>query len=141
MKIRLDRLVDEIEIVRRERRAGGAKRAQRRQGMRGCRDEAGLPQRIDVFRRCTEQRHPLVPRYVEQRLWPGMEGRAVKQQQSRAGGKPPDQPVPHHPAQCREVEDAVTRPHIRVQTMLFEMLQHHAAGTMNDAFGRARRAG
>ena len=68
------------------------------------------------------------------------EGRAVVQQQRRARGQARHEPVPHHPAAGREVEQAVARLHVAVQQVLLQVLQQRAAGAVHDALGHARRA-
>ena len=54
-----------------------------------------------------KMRHPLGLGEVEQHVAVGMERRAVVEQQRRAGREARDQPVPHHPAAGREVEEPV----------------------------------
>ena len=66
-----------------------------------------------------------------------MKGRAVVEQQRRAGRERRDQPVPHHPAAGREVEDAIARLDVGVELMLLQVLNQRAAGAMHDALGNA----
>jgi hypothetical protein len=77
---------------------------------------------------------------VEEHLALAGEGRAVVEQQRGAAGEAGNQPVPHHPAAGREVEQAVAGAHVAVQLMFLQMLQQHPAVAMDDAFGHAGRA-
>ena len=65
------------------------------------------------------------------------ERRAVVEQQGGTGGQTADQPVPHHPAQGREIEQPVIRLEIGMQLLLDQMLDQAAAGTMHNALGHA----
>ena len=69
-----------------------------------------------------------------------MEWRTIKQQKRRAGGKAGYQPIPHHPAAGREVEQPVARVQVGVQAVFFHMLDQAAAGAMDNAFRDAGRA-
>ncbi len=62
------------------------------------------------LRRRAEQRDLLVLRIIEQRRRAfGREGRAVTENERRAGADAGDQPVPHHPAAGGEIEHAGRR--------------------------------
>ena len=109
---RLIAVVDEVEALRRQRRAG------RRASMRTRRRGRGVSigRRPDFltasmyFAEVPKMRHLLGVGIVEQHVaGPGWNGRAVVEQQRRAGGEAGDQPVPHHPAAGGEVEQAVAR--------------------------------
>ena len=65
------------------------------------------------------------------------EGRAVVEHQRRAAGQAGDQPVPHHPAQRREIELAVAMLHVAMQLVLDQVLDQRAAGAVHDALGHA----
>ena len=79
--------------------------------------------------------HALGVRIVEQdarrRLTNGDRRRAAAWRRRRAGR----QPVPHHPAAGREIEQAVAGFHVGVELVFLEMLQQGAAGAVHDAFG------
>ena len=78
---------------------------------------------------------------VKQNLAPGRKRAAVIEQQRGPAGQPGNQPVPHHPATSRKVEQTVTRPHIAVQLMLLEVLKQNATVAMDNALGNTGRAG
>ena len=99
-------------------------------------------QRVDVLGRRAEVRHPLGVGELPQHAAAVDERRAVVQQQRRAGREARHEPVPHHPAAGREVEQAVAGLHVAVQQVLLQVLQQRAAGAVHDALrhaGRARR--
>ena len=102
-------LVDVVEAFGHERRAGREHRAQRRRGR--CvlaRLERRLCAGVDVLGRGAEDASCVSASAKSNRMLPArMERRAVVEQQRRAGGEARDQPVPHHPAAGREVEQAV----------------------------------
>ena len=97
--------------------------------------------RVDEFRRGAEIGHPLGVGKVEQHIAVRVEGRAVIEQQRRAGREAGHQPVPHHPAAGGEIEHAVALADAAMQPMLLEMLEQRAARRMHDAFRHAGRAG
>ena len=70
-----------------------------------------------------------------------MERRAVVEHERGLRRERRDQPVPHHPAAGREVEDAVAGADVAVQLMLLEVLDQRAAGAVDDALRHAGRAG
>ena len=141
MQVLLDVGIDVIEAFGGERRAGRGHHPHRRQIVRLRRMHVGLFQRIDIFRRGAEQRDLLVLRIVEQHVGLRRERRAVPQNQGGAGADAGHQPVPHHPAERGEIEDAIAVAHIALQPMLLQMLQQRAAAAMHDAFRHAGRAG
>ena len=96
--------------------------------------------RVDELRRRAEQRHAGRVGEVEQHVAVGMERRAVVEQQRRLRRERRDQPVPHHPAAGREVEDAIAGLDVAVELVLLEVLDQRAAGAMDDALGDAGRA-
>ena len=139
--IRLDRLVDEIEILRRQRRTRRGHHSQSRQIVAVARAKTRLAHCIDELRRRAEDRHPLVLRIIEERAPFWMEGRAVVEEKRRARCEAGGEPVPHHPAAGGEVEEPVFGRERAMQPVLFQMLEQRAAGAMHDAFRSARRAG
>ena len=140
---RLTLLVDEVEALRRQRRSG--RRHRPHASSRRCvsrRREPGLVHRVDELRRRAEQRHAGRVGEVEQHVAVRMERRAVVEQQRRLGRERRHQPVPHHPAAGREVEDAIARLDVAVELVLLQVLDQRAAGAVDDALrdaGRARR--
>ena len=110
--------------------------------VRRPRHEAGLVDRVDVFRRGAEQRDRGAVGEIEQPVAVGMERRAVVEDDRRLRREHRDEPVPHHPAARREVEDAVVTADVAMELMFLEVLQQRAAGAVHDALrnaGRARR--
>ena len=102
----------------------------------------GLLHRVDELGRGAEECGTFLLGIGEEgsgRRW--MEGRAVEEEQRRARGKPRHQPVPHHPAERGEVEDAIACADGRLQAVLLEVLDERAADRMDDAFRHARGAG
>ena len=69
-----------------------------------------------------------------------MERRAVVEHQRRIRCEPRHQPVPHHPAGGREVEEPVAGLQVDVQEMLLAVLEQRPAGPVQDALRRSRGA-
>ena len=113
----------------------------RRERVRLARPQAGLRDRVDELGRRAEQRHLRLVGEGEERVAVGMERRAVVEQERRARRERRHEPVPHHPAAGREVEDAIAGLHVAVQLVLLQVLQQRAAGAVDDALGHAGRAG
>ena len=107
---------------------------------RAHRRERALLRGGDELRAGAEDREPLLRRHAPQRAGVRMERRAFIEHERRAGGERAHEPVPHHPAAGREVEEPVAAAHVRVQQVLFLMLQQRAARAVHDAFRHARRA-
>ena len=78
---------------------------------------------------------------VEEGAVAGMHGGAVVEQDCGLGRQRRDEPVPHHPAQGRVVEDAVAGPDVAVELVLLEVLKEDAARAVHDALGHAGGAG
>jgi acetoacetyl-CoA synthetase len=72
--------------------------------------------------RRSEMRHALGGRVVPQDVAIGKEWQAVVEKKSCARREARDQPVPHHPAKPREVEETVARLHVRMQNLLAHVL-------------------
>ena len=70
-----------------------------------------------------------------------MKRRSVIEQQRGFRGERCHEPVPHHPAAGREVEDTITALDVAVKLVLFQMLNERPAGAMHDAFRNAGGAG
>ena len=80
-------------------------------------------------------------RIVEQDIAIRVKRRSVVEQHSGFGGQSTHQPIPHHPAAGGEEEQFVPSVQIRVQQMLFCVLQQGAASAVNDALGFTRGTG
>ena len=106
-----------------------------------CRPQPGPVAGGEVLGRSPELGHALlcgiVPQYIPARA----ERVAVIEQEGRARGQPRNQPVPHHPAAGRVIEQAVALPEIGMQAVLLDVLQQGPAGAVNDRFGHARGPG
>ena len=138
----LHALVDVIEALGRERAARREQRPQVREREVLARDDADLLRVVDVLGGRAEVGDPLGFREIPQHLAAVDEGRPVVEQQRRAGGEPGREPVPHHPAAGREIEQPVTRLEVAVQQVFLDVLQQRAAGAVDDALrhaGRPRR--
>ncbi len=136
----LHRVVHDVEPFWHQRRSGRGDGPDGREVVAVDGAEAGLAQRLDELRRGAEQRDPRVVGQVEQPVAVGVERRAVVEDQGGAGGEARRQPVPHHPAGRREVEDPVAGPDVAVELMFDEVLQQHASGPVHDALRDARGA-
>ena len=104
------------------------------------RADAGLPKRFQEAGRGAHQGHVRGVGEIEQRLVAGVHGRSVPEQNRRLRRQRRNQPVPHHPAEGGEVEDAVAGLDVAVELVLLDVLQQHAARAMDDAFGHSRGA-
>ena len=137
----LDRCVDVVEAVRRERAAGREDRAERR------RDRACAPGASPSFS-ASARYFALVPNTVirssaamSHRIGGGASGAPSYSTTVAPTASARDEPVPHHPAAGGEVEDPVVRAEVGVQHQLLEMLEQRAARPVHHALGQARRAG
>ena len=68
-------------------------------------------------------RHALGVGIVEEQPPAIDERRAVVEKERRLGREAAHQPVPHHPAERGEVEQAIGDAHIAMQPVLLEMLE------------------
>ncbi len=140
MNIRLDAFVHVIEALGQQRRAGGKNRTQRRQYVRAPRHDARLFDGVNVLRTGPKQSKALCLSVVPQDATALSERRTVVEHARRPGRQPRDEPIPHHPTGRGKVENAVAVMHVRVQHMLFQMLQQGATHAMHHALGHARGA-
>ena len=127
--------VDELEALRRERRAGGGDGPQLLEPVGPARRQPTLGGGLDEPCRGAEERDALGVGEVEQ---PHRVGCAVVQHQRGLARQSRHQPVPHHPARGREVESPVARAHVAMQAVLHQVLQQDAAGAVDDGLGHAR---
>src|SRR5256886_14390733 len=100
-----------------------------------------LLERREVLGAGAEDRDALLVGHVPQDSGLWMEGAPVVEHQRRPAGEPAHQPVPHHPAAGGEVEQPVASLQVRVQQVLFLMLQERPPGTVHDALRDARGTG
>ena len=139
--VALDVLVDEVEALRRQRRSGGRHRPH---AWRAVRRRAGAARpSATASMNLADVPNSVIRGLVregEQRVAVGMKRRAVVEQDGRARRQHRHQPVPHHPAERREVEDAIARLDVAVELVLLEVLDQRAAGAVDDALGDAGRA-
>ena len=103
--------------------------------------ESGLAQGIQVAGRGAEQGHAGGFGEVEEGAVAGMHRGAVVEKDRRLRRQRRNEPVPHHPAQGRVVEDAVAGPDVAVELVLLEVLKEDAARAVDDAFRHAGGAG
>ena len=125
--------VDVIEALRSQRRAGRKQRLQRRQIVAACRLEILLRHRVEKLGGNAHDIEALALGQIEERAGAGLEGGAVVEHQARAAGQAGGQPVPHHPAAGRVVEEARVGAQSGVELVLFQMLQERSAGAVDDA--------
>ena len=133
-----DVLVDPVEALRRQRRAG---RADRRQGAEVAAG-AGLDPRLhagrDVGGGGAEGADPGPLGEVPERVQVGVAGVAVVEDDRRRGEQAGDDEVPHHPAGRREPEEAVAGMGVDVEVELLQVLEQDPALALDD---RLRQAG
>src|SRR3954465_2899987 len=118
-----DVAVDVVEPFGQERRTRGEHGAQLLQLVRVDRLETRLAERVDELGRGAEVSHALGVSEVEEEAPAIHERRAVVEQERRAGCEAAHQPVPHHPAERSEVEQAIAGAYIALQPMLLQVLQ------------------
>ena len=114
-----------------------------RRTARPCRSRgpvSRLFERREVARAGAEDRDAFVRGHLPEHFRPGMERRAVVQDDRRLRSERAGEPVPHHPAAGREEEQPVARLHVGVQPMFLQVLQQRAAGAVDDALRHAGRA-
>ena len=140
VQVALDRSVNVVELLRRERRPGGQHGAQRAEIEIATRCAAVLLEGRQVLRAGAERRDPLAFRHAPQHVAVRRERRALVEDQRAARGESADEPVPHHPAAGREEEQAVVGRQVGVQQVLLAMLQQRAAHAVHDALRHAGRA-
>src|SRR6266581_3413499 len=136
-QVALDRPVYVVEALGRERRSRREHGAQVLELVRFRRRDARLGARVEEFRRGAEVRDAFGVGEVEEDPAVSHEGRAVVEQQGRPRGKPRHQPVPHHPAERREVKEPIAGLHVAVQLLLAQVLEQRPALPMHDALRRA----
>ncbi len=88
-----------------------------------------------VFCTGAEQTDFLFIDHINQHIGPRMEWRTIEQDQRSPARQTTDQPVPHHPAACGEIEEYVIGLEIGVQAVFLAMLQQGSASGMHNAFG------
>ena len=133
-----DVLVDPLEALGRERRAGRADGAQRREVAAVAGLDPGLHAGGDVGRARAERGHAGLLGEVPQRAQVRRAGVAVVEHDRRVGEQRADEEVPHHPARGGEPEQAVAVLGVEVQVELLEVLEQDPALPVHD---RLRQAG
>ena len=133
----LDISVDVFEALLRERRPGGADRAERRQVELLPGFHAFLRQGLQVLCAGPEDGHGLIASEAPQHGGIGMKRVPVVEEEGGAGGEAADEPVPHHPAAGREVENSRIAGDVRVEPELFDVLEERSARAVDDALGHA----
>ena len=122
MHVALDVLVDEIEALRCQRRPGRSHRADAVEAMRADWCQSRLVHRVDEFRRRPEQRHPVSSAKSNSTLPSGWKGDPSYSNSVASEASAGDQPVPHHPAAGREIEDTIAWLDVAVKLMFFQVL-------------------
>ena len=123
-----------------ERAASGADCADCAQVVGVDGSESGPSHRVDELGRDPEEVDATVVGQVKQPVAVGVEGRSVVEHQGGAGSQAGGQPVPHHPASRREVEDAVSGTDVALQAVLHQVLEQDPTGPVHDALGPTGRA-
>ena len=134
-------VVQEVEALR------GAAASPSRRSCAGRTGRGACPGRIPALR-AASMNFADSPRKVsalggsdgEEPVERGVAGVAVVQHDAGTAAECAEQPVPHHPAARREVEDAVPRTDVQVIALLAQDLQEHPGRRVDDALRPARRA-
>ena len=129
-----------LEPLRHERRTGRRDGAQRGEVVRLDRFEPELDARVEELRRGAEERDAELVGEIPQHGAPVVHRGTVVQHERRLARETGCEPVPHHPARRREVEDAVVGSDVALEPVLDEMLQQDPAGAVHDALRKTRRA-
>ena len=126
-------LVDPVEALGRERRAG---RADGAAGGERSRSGAGLDALLhaggDVAGAGPEAGDPGALGEVPEHAHVGMAGAAVVEHDRGGGEQAGDEEVPHHPAGGREPEDAVAGLGVDVEVELLQVLEQDPAVALDD---------
>ena len=136
-----DVLVDPLEALRGQRRAGRADGAQRGQVAARGRLDPRLHARRDVARARAEARHPRLLGEVPEPVEVGRARVAVVEHDRGVGEQHGDEEVPHHPAGRREPEHAVALVRVQVQVHHLEVLEQDPALALHDRLRQAGGAG
>ena len=138
---RADVLVDPVEALGRERRAGRADSAEAAEVAARARLDAGLHAGGDVGGAGAEHRHPGPLGQIPEDAHVRVAGIAVVEDDCRPGQQPGDEEVPHHPAGRGEPEEAVAGVGVDVEVELLQVLEQDPALPLDDRLRQARRAG
>ena len=136
-----DVLVDPVEALRRQRRAGRADRAQAREVAAGARLHSRLHAGRDVGGGGAEHRDPGLLGEIPEDAHVGEAGVAVVEDDRRLGEQAGDDEVPHHPAGGGEPEEAVAGLGVDVEVHLLQLLEQDAALALDDRLRQAGGAG
>ena len=135
---------DAIKIIvrrRRQRRAGRQHRAQRSQIAPARNLAARFFERAQILRAHARDGDFFARRDIPKRFAIRQKRIAIEQHNRRPRRQRRNQPIPHHPAASRVIQNPLAAPQIDMQKMLFEMLQQRPADAVRDAFGLAGGAG
>ena len=124
-----------LEALRRQRRTRRGERPQRGEVGPLPRAVSGVAHRVDELGRHAEQVDTFRGRQLPQPLGAGVGGVAVVQDDRRPRRRHRRQPVPHHPAARREVQDPVAGTDVEVQLLLLGVGEQHPAAAVHDALG------
>ena len=134
-------LVDPVEALGRERRAGRADRLQAAEVAAGAGLDPGLHAGGDVGGAGAEHRHPGALGEVPEHAHVGVARVAVVEDDRGPGQQAGDEEVPHHPAGRGEPEEAVAGVGVDVEVELLQVLEQDAALGLDDRLRQAGRAG
>ena len=134
-------LVDPVEPLRSQRRAGRSERAETREVTTRRGLDALLDRRGDEACTGPEAGHARALGQVPEDVHVGMTRAAVVEHDRGRGQQAGDEEVPHHPAGRGEPEDAVAVLGVDVEVELLEMLDQDSALALDDRFRQSSRAG
>ena len=136
-----DVLVDPVEALGRERRAGRADGAEAAEVAAGAGLDPGLHAGGDVGGAGAEHGHPGALRQVPEHAHVGVAGVAVVEHDRGLGQQPGDEEVPHHPAGRGEPEEAVAGVGVDVEVELLQVLEQDPALALDDRLRQPGGAG
>ncbi len=134
-------LVDPLEPLGRERRAGRAHAAQRAQVAPVGGLDAGLHAARDVAGAGAEARHAGAVGEVPEHSHVGVARTPVVEEDPGVGEEGADEEVPHHPPGGREPEEAVPLLRVDVEMKLLQVLEQDAALPVHDRLREPGGAG
>ena len=108
--------------------------------VRLARPQACLGNRINIFGRSTEHAHLLPRHQIKHDIAIRKERRTIVQHYGGTTCQPRDQPVPHHPATGREIEQSIVRTQVDMQLLLHEMFEEGSSRSVHNTFRHACRA-
>ena len=136
-----DVVVDPLEPLGRQWRAGRADRAESREVAAGAGLDARVHARGDVAGGGAEAGDAGALGEVPEHAHVRVAGVSVIEDDRRRGEQGRDEEVPHHPAGCREPEDPIALLGVDVEVELLQVLEEDPALPLHDRLRQARRAG